>query len=192
VSASETIAVYGGSFDPPHVAHFLVASWIASSTGVDRVLLVPSASHALGKAEHASFEHRLAMCELVAKRIAGAEVSPLESELPRPSRTLPLLESLAIAHPAAKFRLVVGADIANQTERWHRWDAIVALAPPLWVGRVGYPRPVGSLFEFPAVSSTDIRARIAAGKSHAGLLTDEVRAYVAAHDLYRRPVNESA
>jgi nicotinate-nucleotide adenylyltransferase len=192
VSARTTIAVYGGSFDPPHVAHFLVASWIASSTGIDRLLLVPTVAHALGKAESASYEHRLAMCALVAERIADAEASDLESSLPKPSRTLTLLETLVARHPGARFRLVVGADIASQTERWHRWDAIVALAPPLWVGRVGYPRPVGSLVEFPAVSSTDIRARIASGKSTVGLLTDEVRAYVAEHGLYARPGNESA
>lgn len=181
---SRTLAVYGGSFDPPHVAHLLVASWVASSTGVDEVLLVPTASHALGKRENASFEHRVAMCRLVAARIPGVHVSELERTLPRPSRTLTLLETIAADQPGVALRLVVGADIAAETARWHRWDAICALAPPLWAGRVGYPKPVPDCIDFPEVSSTDLRARLRAGWSVQGLLTDEVRAYVSEHGLY--------
>ncbi|MFO0692971.1 MAG: nicotinate (nicotinamide) nucleotide adenylyltransferase [Polyangiales bacterium] len=180
----ERIAVYGGSFDPPHVGHFLVSAWVATSAPIDRLLLVPTYRHALGKGARASFEHRVAMCGIVASLLPRTEVSALEATLGEPSRTLHTLEALSEAHPDAELRLVVGADIAAETHRWHRWDAIEAIAPPLWVGRVGYPRPPGASVDFPAVSSTEIRARLENGESVDGLVPNEVLAYLRAHGLY--------
>ena len=56
------LAVFGGSFDPPHVAHVLVAAWAHATAGADRVLVVPAGAHPFGK-KSASFEDRVAMCE---------------------------------------------------------------------------------------------------------------------------------
>lgn len=182
---ASTMAVYGGSFDPPHVGHFLVASWVAGAMGVDEVLFVPTAHHSLGKEATASHEHRVAMCELVAARIPGARVSSIEIDLPRPSRTLPLLQALNARHPSTHLRLVVGADIAAETHRWHRWDEIVRMAPPIWVGRVGYPHPHGAVVDFPDVSSTEVRSRLATNRSVHGLVLDSVRDYIDLHELYR-------
>lgn len=180
-----SIAVYGGSFDPPHVGHFLVASWVASSTGIDEVLIVPTAHHSLGKEASASHAHRVAMCELLAERVPGTRVSAVEIDLPSPSRTLPLLHAIHAAHPDSHLRLVVGADIAGETHRWHRWDEVVRMAPPIWVGRAGYPHPPGAVIDFPNVSSTEIRQRLALGKSVEGLVPDAVRDYIELHGLYR-------
>lgn len=184
MSAPRTLAVYGGSFDPPHVGHFLVTSWIAAATGVDEVLIVPTAHHSLGKEAKASHAARVAMCQLLADRVPGARVSDLEVDLPKPSRTLTLLLALHERFPDTHLRVVVGADIAGETHRWHRWDEIVRVAPPLWVGRAGHARPAGAVLDFPDVSSTEIRSRIAHGKPVDGLLLDSVRAYIARHGLY--------
>lgn len=185
MSEPSTIAVYGGSFDPPHVGHFLVASWVAGAMGVDEVLIVPTAHHSLGKEAWASHAHRVAMCELLAERVPGTRVSPIEIDLPSPSRTLPLLHAVHASHPDSHLRLVVGADIAVETHRWHRWDEIVKFAPPIWVGRVGYPHPTGALVDFPNVSSTEIRQRLSQGLDVDGLVLDTVRDYIDEHELYR-------
>lgn len=179
-----TIAVYGGSFDPPHVAHLLVSAWVAASTGVQGVVFVPAANHALGKVAAASYAHRLAMCELLASQIRGASVSDLEGQLPAPSRTFTLLEELRRRTPGVSLRLVVGADIADEAHRWHRWDDIVALAPPIWVGRPGFTSPDPRALLFPEVSSTLIRETLSRGGDTSFTLTDAVRAYIAEHDLY--------
>lgn len=181
---SERIAVYGGSFDPPHVAHLLACAWVVTSTDVDRLLLVPTFAHALGKAPCASFEHRVTMCEHIAAALPRCAVSDLERTLPTPSRTLHTLEALRAQHPDASFRLIVGGDIAGQTHRWYRWEDIVAIAPPLWLGRAGYDTPDGAAVVFPELSSTDVRARLGRGESVRGLVPNAVAEHIRAHELY--------
>lgn len=182
---TRSVAVYGGSFDPPHAAHLLVATWVLRCCDVDELVFVPTAAHSLGKQAAASFEDRCAMVELLAAVVPGSRVSRVEDELPRPSRTLATLEELGRRDPDARFRLVVGADIAAETSRWHRWDAIVALAPPLWIGRAGYDAPVSTAITLPDISSTAIRGRLRAGESTEGLVPTSVRAFIDARGLYR-------
>ncbi|MCB9622700.1 MAG: nicotinate (nicotinamide) nucleotide adenylyltransferase [Polyangiales bacterium] len=180
------LAVFGGSFDPPHVAHVLVAAWAHATAGADRVLVVPAGAHPFGK-KSASFEDRVAMCERAFAGLDFVEVDPIEASLTREGEklyTLHVLEALAARHPDAQLRLVVGADVLAQTARWHRWDAIEKLAPPLVVGRGGYPLPPESPYAMPEVSSTDVRARLAAGEPTDALLPPSVRAYALERGLY--------
>lgn len=182
---SVRIAVYGGSFDPPHIAHVLVASWALAMGEVDRVLVLPALKHALGKSAGASFEQRLAMCELAFETLPGVAVDPLERELGAPSRTYNTLQALGERHPGARFRLVIGADILGETERWYRWDDIAALAPPLVVGRAGYSAPDSRQVVMPEVSSTRIRACLAHGESVDTWVPAAVRGHIERHGLYR-------
>jgi nicotinate-nucleotide adenylyltransferase len=178
-------AVFGGSFDPPHAAHVLVVSYVLSTAPVDRVLVVPLFEHTLGKKARASFAHRFRMCELAMAPLRGVEISPIEEELSGPSYTLETLEELRRRDPSGGLRLVVGADILAETHRWHRWDAVTALAPPIVIGRAGYPPPAGARVELPMISSTDLRERLAAGRETEGLLPRRVADYIAEHGLYR-------
>ncbi len=180
----EVVAVYGGTFDPPHVGHVLAAAWALSAGGADRVLVVPAYEHPLGKAPTASFDARCAMCELAFAPIRGVIVDRIEEELGGTSLTLRTLEALAARMPGVELRLLVGADVLDEKDRWHRWDAIEALAPPLVVGRAGYSAE-GASPALPEVSSTAVREALAEGRSVAGLVPTEVAAYVAARGLYR-------
>lgn len=187
-ASERTIAVYGGSFDPPHAAHVLCAAYVLSTQPVDEVLVVPTFSHALDKNAGASFEHRYRMTELAMAGLTGARVSRIEEELGGPSRSLNTLEALATRHPDAAFRLVIGADILGETQRWHRWDRVVQLAPPIVIGRQGTATPgnaAGGELAMPAVSSTEIRRRLAEGQPVDGLLPTAVARYAREHDLYR-------
>ncbi len=190
------IAVYGGSFDPPHIAHVLVAAWARAIGHVDRVLVIPTLEHALGKEPGATFEQRFAMCELAMSGLRGVEVDAIERDLGGPSRTFVTLEALAERYAGsggATFRLIVGADILGETDRWYRWPDVAALAPPLVVGRRGYPAPDGLSVEMPEVSSTRVRQAFAScegpGDPHdealGAWLPHAVRAYADAHALYR-------
>lgn len=183
---TERIAVYGGSFDPPHAGHLLAATWIVTCTSVDRLLVVPTFAHALGKAPCASFEDRVAMCEALVRELPRCAVSDLERTLPTPSRTFHTLDALRALFPEAELRLVVGADIARETGRWHRWDDVVAMAKPLWLGREGYPRPEGASLDFPKMSSTDLRARLARGEPVDGCVPNAVLEVMRARRLYGR------
>ncbi|MBX3252154.1 MAG: nicotinate-nicotinamide nucleotide adenylyltransferase [Myxococcales bacterium] len=171
---AETIAVFGGSFDPPHVGHVLVACWARVAAGADRVLVVPSYRHPFGK-RSAPYELRLELCALAMRELRDVEISDVERTLGEaPSRTLDVLEALAARHPRARLRLVIGADILAETDRWHRWDDVVRLAPPLVVGRGGHPLPAGCPFAMPEISSTEVRARLATGASIDGLVPPAV------------------
>lgn len=171
------VAVYGGSFNPPHVGHGMVAAWLKWTGRVDEVWLVPSFAHPFGR-ELAPFDRRLVLCRALASTVGPwVHVSPIESELPTPSYTFHILEALAARHPDHRFQLVIGADILEQTPKWHRWDAIEARFEPIVVGRQGYPTPAGAI-DFPGVSSTEVRRRLARGDDVSALLPAAVRAEV--------------
>jgi nicotinate-nucleotide adenylyltransferase len=201
----ERIALFGGSFDPPHVGHVLLASWALSVGGVDSLLVVPTFAHAFGKLS-APFEHRIEMARRAFSVLdpARVEVSDIEKRLadrasidrpgdpPRPSYTVETLEALALERPSASFRLLVGADVLADLPRWRDVARIEALAPLLVGGRAGHAssaegREVAAdAPSFPEVSSTDVRSRLASGRSVGGIVPDAVIGYAANHALYER------
>lgn len=155
------VAIYGGSFNPPHVGHAMVAAWLRWTEQVDAVWLVPTFAHAFGK-DLLPWELRLAMVDEVAKLVEGARTCTIEEELPRPSYTIDTLVALQARHPEHRFRLVVGADVLPETPRWKSWDAIQARFPPIIVGRGGHP-PIDGAPTFPEISSTEVRDRLNRG-----------------------------
>ncbi len=164
------VAVYGGSFNPPHLGHGLVAAWLRWSGRADAVWLLPTFAHPFGKVL-APWAERLALCESLA-RVVGpfVHVCPVEADLPMPSFTIDTLDALAGRHPEHRFRFVVGADVVPETPKWRRWDDIQTHYSPIVVGRQGWPTPPGAV-DFPGVSSTEVRARAAAGESIDHLVT---------------------
>lgn len=179
------IAVYGGSFNPPHVGHAMVASWVRWTGQADAVWLVPVFRHAFedrhGKVL-APFESRLAWCAALADELGpGVQASGVERHLPAPSFTVDTLGHLASAHPEHRFRLVVGADVLPQVGAWRRWDEIEDRFSPVVVGRQGYAAPTGRpSVDFPSVSSSEIRSRLLRGDAVDHLLTASVRALLGA------------
>lgn len=157
------VAVFGGSFNPPHVGHAMVAGWLGWVGRADEVWLVPAFHHAFDK-PMAAFERRVAACERLAALVGPwVRVDPVEAELPTPSYTLATLDALAARHPEHRFRLVVGADAYAQRRLWHRWDELSARYAPIVVGRG--PRSAAGAPSFPDVSSTEVRRRLAAGEA---------------------------
>ena len=181
------VAVYGGSFDPPHMGHVLSAAWALAAGGMDEVWIVPTWKHAFEKEHGAAFEDRMTMCELGFESLRGVQVLDVERQLGGVSRTLSTLDALEAAHSNVAFRLLVGADVLPTTDRWHRWDEVVRVAPPLVIGRQGYPVPEGCPISIPNINSTDIRTGLANGSDIEGLVPTAVLDHVRAHDLYRNP-----
>jgi nicotinate-nucleotide adenylyltransferase len=190
------VALFGGSFNPPHVAHQMVALYVLETQPVDELWFVPTYSHPFGKplVDH---DHRIAMCELAAAALGPrARVSRAEAELAaRPgfvaSHTLDLVDHVIAAGHAP--RLVIGADILRDAARWHRWADVVARAPPIVVGRAGHAVPPGSApsaasvaVTMPEISATHVRDLLARGDSDAaGLVPRDVLRYIAQHHLYQ-------
>jgi nicotinate-nucleotide adenylyltransferase len=180
---SEVLAIYGGSFDPPHLAHTLVCAYVLSAERVDRLLVVPTAQHAFDK-QLSPFEHRVRMCELAFRRLRDVEVSTIEAELPGPSLTLHTLEELQRRNPGAQLRLVLGSDLLREVHAWHRFEAIERIAQPIVVQRAGFvSEPGGPVL--PEISSTEARRRVREGQATAGVLDPLVAEYAMRHGLYR-------
>ena len=189
---SRTIAIFGGSFNPPHVAHQMVALFVVETQAVDELWFVPTWKHPFAK-QLAGYDDRIAMCERVAGSLGErVRVSRIEEEVAHApgfvaSRTLDTIAALVAKHPADRFRLVVGADILGETDKWYRWDDLVRLAPLIVVGRTGYPAPPEAVvtgLEMPEVSSTEVRSRLARGESALPLVPRSVMGYIAERRLY--------
>lgn len=201
------VALFGGSFNPPHVAHQLVGLYVLETQPVDELWFVPVYDHVFGK-PLAPYEDRVAMCELAAAALGPrAKVDRSEQVLAqRPgfagSRTLDLVQHLHQTRPELELRLVVGTDILDETAKWHRWDDVVAAAPLIVVGRTGHTLGGGSVatgVTMPEISSTAIRSELAAltpalrqaliqGQAPGplgSLLPASVMRYIAERDLYR-------
>jgi nicotinate-nucleotide adenylyltransferase len=199
-----TVALFGGSFNPPHVAHQMVALYVLETQPVDALWFVPVYTHVFGK-DLAPYADRVAMSELAAAPLGPrVQVSRAEEELARRpgfagSRTLDLIDHLQATHPGIAFRLVVGTDILAEAHKWYRWDEVVAKAPLLVIGRTGYALPPGSVatgVTMPEVSSTAIRAALRQGAVSSGelasLLPASVLRYIAARGVYSSPSSPPA
>ena len=184
------IGVLGGSFDPPHCGHLLLATYALAVAPIDGLLIVPAYAHAFGK-DSTPFEHRLAMVRLAFSVIDPARIaiSEIERELPAPSYTYRTLEALTAQLPNARFRWIVGSDIVKDTSRWTNLPRVIELAPFFVIGRGGHDAPEHehAPLDLPEASSTAVRARVREGHAIAGLVSRDVEDYVRAHGLYRGP-----
>jgi len=104
------IALFGGSFDPPHVGHLLAAAYVLATEPVDELWFVPVLQHPLDKPLVAPYEHRVALLERLAADLHRARVSRAEQESGE-GRTVDLLEWLHRKHPDTRWALVLGTDL---------------------------------------------------------------------------------
>lgn len=184
--------IFGGSFDPVHHGHLIVAARAAEALGLETVLFVPVGVQPLKAAPPvAGAEHRAAMIRLA---IAGDRRFALEGgelDRPGPSYTVDTLRQLAARRPGARLVLIVGADAAAQLPRWREADEVARLAEIAVLRRAGAP-PVSSPLvrhqvATPAIeiSASDIRARVKAGRDIRYVVPATVAEYIERHGLYR-------
>ncbi|MBX3130575.1 MAG: nicotinate (nicotinamide) nucleotide adenylyltransferase [Polyangiaceae bacterium] len=181
------VAVFGGSFNPPHVAHVLACAYVLGLGVVDRILVVPVFRHPFDK-QLAPFADRLAMAQLALGWLPQVAVSDVEQDLEAPSLTLRTLRHLSTEHPDWSLRLMVGSDVLFDAPKWHAFDDVVSLAPLLVVGRVGHPHPQAPAAILPDVSSTEVRALLRSepeGARLAALVPRRVLDHALGRDLYR-------
>lgn len=183
---SEVVGIFGGSFNPPHLAHVLTLAVVLARFDVARLLVVPTFQHPFAKAL-ASYEDRVKMCELAMGWLPRVEISRVEEELGGESRTLRTLEHLRAQHPEWSLRFIMGADLVVESSKWFGFDRIVELAPPIVLGRVGVTYPGAPPAVLPAISSTEVRDKIAKGAwdELEPLVPKAVLAHACARGLYQ-------
>ena len=177
------VAIFGGSFNPPHVAHQMVALYVLETAAVEEVWMVPAFQHPFGKSLEA-FAHRLAMCEAAAAALGPRlKVSAVERDLGVESRTLRTVRRLRQQFPEHTFSLVIGADLIPEVPTWYAGEELQRTVPFIVVGRTGFD--VAGKLALPRVSSTEVRDALLAGRPVDGLVPRAVLDYIKVHNLYK-------
>jgi nicotinate-nucleotide adenylyltransferase len=189
------IGVLGGTFDPIHNAHLLLAEQAREQLGLGRVLFIPA-----GDPWRKAFrrvipaEHRLAMTELAVKDDAGFVVDDCEIKRDGATYTADTLRDLNQRHPKDDLYLLLGEDALADLPFWRDPETIAEEANIVVAPRGGVVLPelpfdpervIRIKMPYLEVSSTDIRERAKAGHSLRYLVPDAVAAYIKEHKLYR-------
>lgn len=158
------VAVYGGSFDPPHLGHVMVVSHLLlNDPTVDKVLVVPCFQQSGKRLQ--DFERRYEMCMHAFDWLPRTEVSTVEWDLGGESITLRTMRELKRCKPDWNLRFVMGTDLMSSCKTWDGWDELERIAPPMPIGRAGIspvregdPTPIA-----PLVSSSIVRSALERG-----------------------------
>jgi nicotinate-nucleotide adenylyltransferase len=191
------IGLMGGTFDPIHHGHLVAAEEARVALDLDRVMFVPAGRPwQKERADVSPAEDRYAMTRLATEDNTAFEVSRIELEREGPTYTVDTLRSMRSSEPGAELYFITGADATLEILTWKNAEETLGLATFVAVSRPGHElAKLESLgygdrvvvLEIPAlaISSTDIRVRVAAGRPIRYLLPEPVRTYVEEHGLYR-------
>ena len=208
-AAGARIGVFGGAFDPPHIAHIALVRAAIRQLRLDELRVLPTGAAWHKPRPLSAAAHRIEMARLAFAGLRGAIVDVRETRRGGPTYTEDTLRELQREAPAAALHLVIGADQAAALTRWHDWPALLDIATICVAGRAE-PAGAAAVFslenrppellagrflpiELPplAVSSTEIRARVARGLDVSALVTAPVARYIAEHHLYQnKPLDE--
>jgi nicotinate-nucleotide adenylyltransferase len=185
------VGLFGGSFDPIHHGHLIVAGAVAETLGLDELRFMPANEQPLKAGAHgASAADRTAMLELAIGGAPGFALERAEVERPGPSYTVDTLRLLRVREPGTEFVVLLGTDAAAEFDRWREPAELVQLARVAVFARPG-TRPVEGpriwrSVPVPAIeiSATAVRERVRAGRSVRYWVPDAVAAYIARHRLY--------
>ncbi len=177
-----TIAIFGGSFDPPHIGHVLAAAWARWHGGAERVWVLPSANHPYAK-QLSPWENRWRLCQLAFSGMPFVELR--DDERRSSGYTVDLVELLQREHPGHRWLLVGGTDTARDLPNWHRGAELARLIEVVRVPRGGYDADPLAL---PTISSSQVRARLSRGEAVEGLLPEPVRQEIATRGWYQSPL----
>ena len=191
------IDIFGGSFNPIHTGHAIIAQHIIGSGLVDQLWMMVSPVNPLkaGNARQVADTDRLRMVEMVTRHIEGVEPSAFEFSMPRPSYTIDTLNTLQEKFPDDEFYLVTGADNWQIFDKWRNSEEILAKYHLLVYPRLGYEVNIPerlkervTLVDAPIIelSSTQIRERLANGQSVRYYVPDEVLGYIERNNLYSK------
>jgi len=192
--------IFGGSFDPPHLAHLALARCALEQLALDELVWLPARqSPHKGDRLPASGADRVAMLQRLIDGEPRFSIDARELDRAGPSFTVDTLRELHAARPGTRWWLVIGQDQYARFDTWHDWREILALAGLAVAARDGDPVHAAPglagieherrIVQMPAHphSATAVRERAAAGQDVTALVGASVARYIADHHLYTRP-----
>src|SRR5215467_4642927 len=186
--ALKRIAIYGGTFDPVHHAHLILARQAIETLGLEKVILVPAAISPLKKAAPvASSEVRLAMLRAAIKDEPEFEVDECELRRAAPSYTIDTVEEIRRRERDAAIYCLIGEDNVEQLPHWHRFAELEKIVRFIVLDRSG-KQPTHSyqlIHRRIDISATEIRRRVAQNESIQYLVPDSVEEIIQCEKLYR-------
>lgn len=179
---NKDIAIFGGKFDPPHLAHRMTIDLAFEKYKMDEVWLIPSFKHPFGY-KPTSFEHRLEMCRIMAGLFQKDKVKVFETEREINSGfTIDVLRHFASLYPEYNFHLFIGADNWKNKEKWKEFNELERISKSIKVIGRGKDEFDGSAL--PDISSTMIKEMIKNKESVSHLLVKDVEEYIIKNSLY--------
>lgn len=186
------IGLYFGSFNPIHIGHLLVATYIREAAELDEIWFIVSPQNPFKESsELADENHRLEMTRQVCLEVPYFTVSNIEFLLNKPSYTHQTLKQLTLQFPGLEFQLIIGEDNVSKFHEWKEADWIQSNFKTLIYNR-GRNKFYNSIknsefFKLPRfdISSTEIRNRILHNQSITFFVTESVKQYIMFHKLYR-------
>ena len=189
------IGLFGGSFNPPHIAHCVVANVVRDQFGLDEVWWIPNAQPPhKPESELAPAKHRLAMTRAITEDDPGFHVSDIEIRREGISYTVDTVRALQDEHPHTRFALIIGSDSLDSFASWHKPDEIAARVPiivykrPGPIESVAAPRFANNVRFVSApvmeISGTEVRLRRQARRSIRYFVPKPVRDYIETNGLY--------
>ncbi len=194
------IAIYGGSFDPPHKGHKLLAENLASVCGAEKVIIIPTALSPFKNSSSATAEDRLNMCKLFFKD-ALFQISDIEIKRGGKSYTVDTLVQIKEKNPDAELFLFMGDDMLLSFDKWHKHQEILQIATIVCACRTENLEELQNMKDFVKnvlkaedrviicesvpfeISSTEIRSSLKDGVNKG--LSEEVCNYISAKGLYQ-------
>lgn len=185
------IGLFGGSFDPVHHGHLIVAQVARERLGLEVLRFLPAREQPFKQGRHrTSADHRAAMLSLAIGGTPGFALERIELDRAGPSFTVHTLQELQSREPGSEFVLLLGADAAAELPGWREAERIPQLARVVVFTRPGSTSPqspwISQTIQVPAIdiSATEVRRRVARGESIRYWVPDAVAEYVARHRLY--------
>jgi nicotinate-nucleotide adenylyltransferase len=171
------IALLGGSFDPPHLAHLQVLRHLLDRGGFDRIWIVPSPQNPL-KPGSTPFEKRYEMARLAFAGL-GPQVEVRDDEASLSGFTIDLIRKLRDENPVTQFTFIGGSDLREQLPRWKDSEELLRLLSFEFL-----PRPPAPDSHFLPISSSEIRERAKKGLPLDGFVPKAVKEYIVANGIY--------